>query len=904
MSWLELWSKESRFDLGAEFDQELADNVRSGLEIAVRYGTLFYAAFYLLDLVQDIELYREFLALRIAAVFWIWGFGALGARAKSPRLLCAAVVMCFLGPSASIAGMSLLLDGHASTYYVGQLLVMVVVGFIPWRGAWTFLTCALIVALWAGLLMLFDRPLADWNWPFFVTSLVFMVGTVGVSSLVTETAFMLRRRLFRARLEQARANDELRLLNNHLSQQSRELERARADLQQHFVNLKDAYDHKSRFLDMISHELRTPLTCILAPLEGLLQGNAQGVLREVLGDMHRAANQLHDQIRALLDLSRYERSDKPLQRADLDFGGLVGEHIRAWRGVAQQRGVGLYFKEPEEVVAANVDRVEVAKVIRNLLSNALKFTPRGGRVTAAVRCDESRAILVVKDTGVGIPEDKQTDVFKPFVQVDSGDTRSSDGAGIGLALVQSIVLRHEGWVELDSRPGHGSTFRIMLPAGDARALEGRRDDDETVADYTPQAIMLPEDSIRGERPAPPADDGEYGADGSTFGWGGDLSGRHRMLLVEDNPNLVALLRREFKPRFEVMVAHDGREGLDKARACKPDVIVSDVMMPRMSGIEMLEALRADETLKDTPVLLLTARDSAPDRVRGLELGADDYLTKPFHKDELWARIIKLLQRRRVEQTLTRLNEEMAGHSSELEWRVRSMYYNMVRTLVAAVDAKDYYTGGHSERVAYFSVYLGRSLGLPEPEVQTLELAALLHDIGKIGIPDRVLNKPGALTGEEIHCIQQHAILSGQILGKASELDELRQIVEQHHERWDGRGYPLGLEGEDICLAARIIGVADTWDAMLSDRVYRPGMEPEVAIGRMKSLAGKDFDPTIVKLLVAGYHSLIPPESVRRERLPRPSAGAVGSEPQVRAGRNDDDCDAPLGELIPLVRPKK
>lgn len=338
--------------------------------------------------------------------------------------------------------------------------------------------------------------------------------------------------------------------------------------------------------------------------------------------------------------------------------------------------------------------------------------------------------------------------------------------------------------------------------------------------------------------------------------------RPRLLVVEDNSNLRALLCRILEPLYEVIPAADGQEGLERACKAEPDLILSDVMMPRLSGLQLLKKIRELPGLNRVPVVLLTAKAEGQDRVRGLWSGANDYLSKPFIPQELLARIHNLLRIRQFETYLSLLNTELAGRGETLEDRLRRLFVNTVRTLVAAIDSKDYYTGGHSDRVAYFSGVLGKAMGLDTGMLQTLQLGALLHDVGKIGIPDHVLNKIEGLNTEEIAIIRQHVTNGGRILETAPELSELRLIAVHHHERWDGKGYPNGLVAEEIPLLARIVNMADTWDAMVSDRVYRPGMEPARARELILRGSGTQFDPRLVKVLNEAWQELVPPPELR------------------------------------------
>jgi len=338
--------------------------------------------------------------------------------------------------------------------------------------------------------------------------------------------------------------------------------------------------------------------------------------------------------------------------------------------------------------------------------------------------------------------------------------------------------------------------------------------------------------------------------------------RARVLVVDDQPELLRLISRILGREHDVITAGDGVEGLQMVHDMQPDVVISDVMMPRLNGFELVEALRRDEATRRLPVLLLTARADGIDRVRGLRRGANDYLVKPFLPEELKARVRNLLRMRRYESYLTSINEELETKSGSLEGRLHGLFVDTVRTLVAAIDAKDFYTGGHSERVSHFAVRLAEQMKVSRPLVRTIELGALLHDIGKIGIPDRVLNKPGRLTDEEIEVIRQHTIFGGRILEKSPELAELRRFALHHHERWDGAGYPDGLAGEEIPASVRIVSVADCWDAMISDRVYRPGMAPKIAAEKVAKLRGNQFDPEVVEALMGIWSDLDVPPHLR------------------------------------------
>jgi putative two-component system response regulator len=564
--------------------------------------------------------------------------------------------------------------------------------------------------------------------------------------------------------------------------------------------------------------------------------------------MHGSAQQLLELINDLLDVSRYENREVPLHRERIFPAESIRDIVANWRFTAQRKRLNLQFIADEEMPAIWVDRKEMGKVVRNLVSNAVKFTPEGGAVTVRLRRDGEQLELSVSDTGPGIPDEVRAKLFTPFFQVDGSHTRAYEGTGLGLALVKTIAERHGGTVKVAPfRAGEGTTIHVRLPIVES---EGASEPAALAPTKTGTDSVEPWEQLLGHM-----SDEEIDLIPSRVAIEETLPGfdsRPTVLIAEDNAILNAQLVRLLSSAYEVIPTADGMEALEKIRSEKPDLVLSDIMMPRMTGLQLLEAVRKEPAFERLPFVLLTAKAEGPDRVQGLWSGANDYLTKPFNHQELLARVANLLRIRGFEQYMARRNDELLGRSETLEGRFDQLFVNTVKTLVAAIDAKDYYTGGHSERVAFFSKVLAEPYNLSETEQLKLELGALLHDVGKIGVPDRVLCKPGELTPDEVLVIREHPVYSGKILDKCPELIELRHGAVYHHERWDGKGYPHGLKGEEIPWMARIISMADCWDAMVSDRVYRPGMDPEVAVAKIRKMAGTQMDPQVVEALIQVY----------------------------------------------------
>lgn len=311
--------------------------------------------------------------------------------------------------------------------------------------------------------------------------------------------------------------------------------------------------------------------------------------------------------------------------------------------------------------------------------------------------------------------------------------------------------------------------------------------------------------------------------------------RHNKILIVDDAKLIReMLRHSFiKGGHSVLTAANGREGLELALAHHPDVVVTDIEMPEMDGYELCERLRDEPRLRHTLVVIMSARGRQSDIGRGERLGVSRYFVKPFDVEKM-----QLV----VEQLLA---ESYRQVKKEHEHVLASM-----SALVSALEARDEYTKGHTARVSRLVVRLGRAMELDDRTLKDVEIAANLHDIGKIGVRDAVLLKPGRLTPEEYAKIQEHAVIGAEILRPIISLASVVPLVLLHHERWDGCGYPTAIMGEAIPLGARVIAIADAFDAMTTDRPYRPGMSVDVALSVIEEEAGRQFCPTCAEAFLA------------------------------------------------------
>lgn len=290
----------------------------------------------------------------------------------------------------------------------------------------------------------------------------------------------------------------------------------------------------------------------------------------------------------------------------------------------------------------------------------------------------------------------------------------------------------------------------------------------------------------------------------------------KILVVDDVSSNVELLRTLLmRQGYAVVTASDGREALDMVAQERPDLVLMDVLMPELSGYEVCEQLKKNPATRLTPVVLITALNQREDKIQGINAGADDFLTKPVDAHELRARVRSLVR-------LKRYTDDLDSAES------------VILSLALVIEARDAYTDGHCQRLAGYATELGVHLDLSDEELAALHRGGYLHDIGKVGISDSLLLKPGRLTPDEYSRIKEHPVIGDRLCGELRSLRQVRPIVRHHHERLDGSGYPDGLKGDDIPLLAQIMAIVDVYDAITTERPYKPALTPERAYEELRA----------------------------------------------------------------------
>jgi signal transduction histidine kinase len=492
----------------------------------------------------------------------------------------------------------------------------------------------------------------------YLMSMFFVGGSVAVSVISSWLLDNLRFQDHRRRAEITAARDELAKLD----------------------------DVKTRFTANVHHELRTPLTLMLAPLEGIRSGDYGEVAPEMqrtLRTMHTNGKRLLKLINNLLDLAKLESQQFEIRRAPFEVVDLIESVVEGAVPMAERKGVELVVERDGEEPSIHADGEALEKVFVNLLGNALKFTDAGGSIAVGAAPAEDGGIEAwVRDTGVGLAPEQLERVFDRFAQVDASATRKHEGTGIGLSLSTELVELHGGriWAESEGL-GHGATMRFVLPAGESdvvpeeaaivtaaagdvalgagrsiEAVEAELGLGSPGAEPDTRYVELDRSAERweqrqGEVPAEP-------------GAGADPD-RRPILVVDDNADMRELIEFILGREFAVRTARNGREALDVLQGFEPDLVVSDIMMPEMSGTELCAAIKGDARLRDIPVMLVSSKAESEMKIEGLELGADDYVTKPFHPRELLARARSHAALRRARLELSQRNAELERALDEL-----------------------------------------------------------------------------------------------------------------------------------------------------------------------------------------------------------------------------------------------
>lgn len=484
-----------------------------------------------------------------------------------------------------------------------------------------------------------DQYLADYN-----SQKVMLIGLcLFLLVCIAAAALIFRGYVVKVRLNEklANANGELKRVNGELEQKNGELKRLNDEVM-------ELTNSRLTFFTNISHELRTPLTLIADPVEMLLEDQSvKGKARDLLKMVQRNALALQQLVGCILDFRKIQNGKMDLQLYRFDIAKALTLWTSDFQLTAERKHIKLHldvdgFKGHEEIVA---DKEKIARIVFNLLSNALKYTPAGGDIFVSLKtADEDFLRIDVRDTGKGISNEEAEKVFERFFQAKG----AASGTGIGLALVKSFVELHHGKAWVESEPDKGSDFIVVIPCKQMADSIVIHNDDETVDNSESSSLSAGKEMIN-ESDLQYIDDGNKQS-GKLQKLLDEQGNKPSLLVIDDNNDIRQYLRTLLQDEFYVFEASDGREGLEVALKEVPDLVICDVMMPVMNGLEFTEQLKTQTITSHIPVIMLTAKNLDEHRAEGYEHGADSYITKPFHSKVLLSRIENLLKQRRLLKT--------------------------------------------------------------------------------------------------------------------------------------------------------------------------------------------------------------------------------------------------------------
>jgi signal transduction histidine kinase/DNA-binding response OmpR family regulator len=525
------------------------------------------------------------------------------------------------------------------------------------------------------------KILPPWYWTWWA---FFIYGI----ALIISISFFVRWRSRKLQLEKKKLEHIVQERTKEIQAQKLQLENQTFQLKEQSEKLTEMDKVKSRFFANISHEFRTPLTLIMGPLEKMIAENENLQQKENLGMMLRNSQRLLRLINQLLDLSRFDSGKMKLQATPDNIIFFLEGVVASFQSLAQQKGFALDFVTEKKDITLYYDSSKIEQVFTNLLMNAAKFTPTGGYVMVTVKeldapmnldsIEQHHFLEIdVKDTGVGISKEQLVHVFDRFFQAGVTNRSDQNGTGIGLALVKEVVSLHYGQVDVHSIEGKGTEFIIRLPLGNRHLSP-----DEIIASPLADKKLAPQRAQRWTDPSSQND--TLAKDLNNLSQDEDENKRDKplVLVVEDNVDVRKYVRGALDEHYTVFEAADGQEGIDLAKEIIPDLIVSDVMMPKIDGIELCNTLKRNIKTSHIPIILLTAKASEESQIKGLETGADDYVTKPFNTKILLTRIKNLIGLR--QQLQQKIQNQMLLQPVEIS--VSSMDQEFIKELQDMIEA--------------------------------------------------------------------------------------------------------------------------------------------------------------------------------------------------------------------------
>ncbi len=455
-----------------------------------------------------------------------------------------------------------------------------------------------------------------------------------------------------------------------------------AELKKAQDKLSDIIRLQNHFFTNISHEFRTPLTLILGPSRQILEETENQKIKDEVNLIYRNAKKLNMLANQLLDISRIEAGKMKLKTSEQNLVPIIKRIIYSFQSFAERKHISLNFKAAQKEIVIYIDEEKIDKIISNLLSNALKFTQSGGSVSVNIYKNDNNVEISVSDNGIGIPKEQFDKIYDRFYQVDNKLSKEYEGTGVGLSLTKELVELHKGKISVESEEGVGSIFRVSIPLGKEHLLSC-----EIAENFSEGEIKTKDKKTHLINDSTLINHLTNNTRIESF----ENKSRPVLLIIEDNSDVRKYIRGILADNYMIEEADNGEEGAKKSFELIPELIISDIMMPKLDGIQLCQSLKSDTRTSHIPIILLTARVTLNDKIEGLQTGADDYIMKPFEAEELKARIKNLLEQRNrihehfqkfeiiidkdkitsldqkfIQQTITLINEHLSNSNFSVE----------------------------------------------------------------------------------------------------------------------------------------------------------------------------------------------------------------------------------------------
>ena len=576
--------------------------------------------------------------------------------------------------------------------------------------------------------------------------------------------------------------------------------------------LKELNEMKSNFVATVSHELRTPLTSIRAYAETLARdwGNSPRETEiDFLRIIEEEAQRLAKIVEDMLDLSRMESGKVEVKKTDIDLAKVLKDVVSILSPSARKKYLKIDLAEYGPEVRLSADEGMMKQLFLNLVGNAIKFTPEGGVVALKIEDRESTVEVSVEDTGIGIPPSKISRIFEEFYQVDSSSTRRFGGVGLGLAIARNIVEWHDGKIWADSEAGKGTRFTVRLPK--RKAVAARTN------------VTEPEEVWRCEKRIP-----ELIVDMIAEVMGAKTASL--MLLNQESDELFVSAAMGLEESVMRMARVKVGEGISGwvARTGKP-LLIRDIE-------DDPEFKRSNRPQYESRSLL-----SVPLKIANKVIGVVNVTNKvtltPFSESD--AEILETLSDR-----VTCVLEKVKQYEG-----IKTEFNSICASLKSLIDARRLASNKRGEELTSLVVDLAEGLGLAEEDVRLLTYVSRIYDVGMVAVGEGILRKRGGLGASEYESVKRHPQEGVSLLGPIEFLEQVKQVMMHHHERYDGGGYPDGLKAEAIPIGARILAVVDAYSSMLSERPYRAAMGCDEAVAELRKCSGTQFDPGVVEKFV-------------------------------------------------------